>query len=125
MALVDAELIERLKIYFPKSRGKPRVDDQKVLGGITCVIRNGLRWKDLPKEYGPYKTVYNRFIRWSRRGIFTKIFQALADEELEKMAKNRMQILVMDSTHLKVHRTAASLQKKGLCRDTLNAQKAD
>lgn len=52
--------------YFPLSRGVPRVDDRRVVSGIIYVIRNGLQWKDAPRGYGPPKTLYNRFIRWSR-----------------------------------------------------------
>ena len=46
--------------------------------GIIFVIRNGLRWRDAPKDYGPHKTIYNRFIRWSRLGVFNRIFAELA-----------------------------------------------
>lgn len=70
--------LERLKPYFPMSHGKPRVDDRRVLSGIIHVIRNGLRWCDAPLAYGPYKTLYNRFIRWSRMGVFDRIFTDLA-----------------------------------------------
>jgi len=45
---------------------------------IVFCIRNGLRWRDVPPGYGPHKTIYNRFVRWSRLGIFNKIFAALA-----------------------------------------------
>ncbi|PTC01335.1 hypothetical protein C9975_02680 [Thalassospira xiamenensis] len=47
----------------------PRVDDQRVVSGIIHVIRSGLRWRDAPREYGPYRTFYNRFVRWSRLGV--------------------------------------------------------
>ena len=50
----------RLRPYFPKSHGVPRVDDRRVLSGIIFINRNGLRWCDAPKEYGPPKTLYNR-----------------------------------------------------------------
>jgi transposase len=93
---------------FPKARRKPRVDDRRVISGIVYVLRNGLRWRDAPKEYGPYKTLYNRFIRWSKGGVFAKI--------LQKLAKGNTNILMMDATHLKVHRTAASLRERGLRR---------
>lgn len=49
--LTDAQM-ERLKPFFPKSHGKPRVDDRRVLSGIIFINRNGLRWCDAPKEYG-------------------------------------------------------------------------
>jgi transposase len=53
----------RLRPYFPKSHGVPRVDDRRVLSGIIFINRNGLRWCDAPKEYGPPKTLYNRWKR--------------------------------------------------------------
>jgi putative transposase len=51
--------------FFPRSRGLPRVDDRRVISGIIYVIRHGLQWKDAPGGYGPHKTLYNRFVRWS------------------------------------------------------------
>jgi transposase len=56
------------------------VDDRRVVSGIIYVIRNGLRWRDAPAVYGPHKTLYNRFVRWSRMGIFDRIFADLAAE---------------------------------------------
>jgi hypothetical protein len=61
------EQMARLEPYFPKSHGKPRVDDRRVLSGITFINRNGLRWCDAPSEYGPHKTLYNRWKRWSEK----------------------------------------------------------
>jgi transposase len=66
--------------YFPLSRGVPRVDDRRVISGIIHVIRNGLRWQDAPEVYGPHKTLYNRFVRWSRMGVFCRIFESLVGE---------------------------------------------
>ena len=103
--------------YFPRSN-KPRVDDRRVISGILHVIRNGLRWVDAPKAYGPHKTLYNRFIRWSRKGIFENIFKALS----ARIGAPRH--LMIDATHLKAHRTAASLQKKGARRAASAARKA-
>ena len=65
-------------------------------------------WRDAPAVYGPPKTLYNRFIRWSRIGVFDRIFATLAGESA---ATNTVMI---DATHLRAHRTAASLLKKGL-----------
>ena len=100
--------LKRIQPYFPLSHGIPRTDDLRVVSGIVFVIKNGLRWRDAPKEYGPHKTLYNRFIRWSRMGVFNQIFACLAAEE------GLPERLIIDSTHLKAHRTAASLLKKGL-----------
>ena len=113
------EQIARIKRYFPRSHGIPRVDDRRVVSGIIYVIKHGLQWKDAPREYGPYKTLYNRFIRWSRMGIFNSIFL-----ELSKTAGNDGKIMI-DATHLKAHRTAASLLKKGLFPAVSDAQEVD
>ena len=74
------EQFNRIQPYFPRSHGVPRVDDHRVVSGIVFVIRNGLRWRDAPREYGPHKTLYNRFIRWSRMGVFDRIFASLAGQ---------------------------------------------
>src|SRR3954470_11560239 len=87
--------IQRIAPYFPLSHGVPRVDDQRVVSGIIHVLRNGLRWRDAPAEYGPHKTIYNRFVRWSRLGVFNRIFADLAGRAGEPDR------LMIDATHLK------------------------
>tara|TARA_R110000751_G_scaffold235114_2_gene336597 strand:+ start:4666 stop:4896 length:231 start_codon:yes stop_codon:yes gene_type:complete len=69
--------MKRIEPYFPLSHWIARVDDRRVLSGIIFVIRNGLRWRDAPSDYGPHKTIYNRFIRWSRLGVFNRILTEL------------------------------------------------
>ena len=115
--LSEAQM-RRIEPYFPLSHGIPRVDDRRIVSGIIFVIRNGLRWRDAPAGYGPHKTIYNRFIRWSRLGVFNRIFAELA----AKGGKPNQ--LMIDATHLKAHRTAASLLKKGLYPDVSGAPKA-
>jgi transposase len=116
--LLSEAQMRRIKPYFPRSHGVPRVDDRLVISGIVFVIRNGLRWRDAPRDYGPHKTIYNRFVRWSRLGVFNMIFAELA----RKAGKPRR--LMIDTTHLKAHRTAASLLKKGLFPDASGARRA-
>jgi transposase len=106
--LLSERQMARIAPQFPRSHGVPRVDDRRVVSEIVYVIRNGLQWKDAPKDYGPHKTLYNRFIRWSRLGVFDWIFAALSGEG------PRPERIMIDATHLKAHRTAASLLKKGL-----------
>jgi transposase len=106
--LLSETQLRRIEPYFPLSHGIPRVDDRRVLSGIIFVIRNGLRWRDAPAAYGPPKTLYNRLIRWSRLGVFDRIFEALAAQG------GKPDRLMIDATHLKAHRTAASLLKKGI-----------
>ena len=115
--LLSRAQMRRIEPYFPLSHGVARVDDRRVLSGIVFVIRNGLRWRDAPKAYGPHKTIYNRFIRWSRLGVFNQIFAELAGKS------GQPDRLMIDATHLKAHRTAASLLKKGLFPDVSGARK--
>ena len=72
------EPAERMRARCPKVRGKARSDDRGVLSGIIHVTRNGLRWRDAPAVYGPHKTLYNRFVRRSRLGVFARAFGDLA-----------------------------------------------
>ena len=106
LLLLSEAQMRRIEGYFPLSHGIPRVDDRRILSGIFFVLRNGVRWRDAPRDYGPHKTIYNRFIRWSRLGAFDRIFAELA--------KDGDGVLMIDATHIKAHRTAASLFKKGL-----------
>ena len=115
---LSEDQLAKVKPYFPLSHGVPRVDDRRVVSGIIFVIRNGLRWRDAPAEYGPHKTIYNRFIRWSRMGVFNRIFAALAAQG------GKPDQLMIDATHLKALRTAASLLKGGLSPDVSDAPRA-
>jgi len=101
------EQMSRLRPYFPKSHGKPRVDDRRVLSGIIFINRNGLRWSDAPREYGPPKTLYNRWKRWSDMGVFARIMTGLAAEGTDHKTS------MIDATYLKAHRAASSLRLKG------------
>ena len=115
--LLSEAQMRRIEPFFPLSHGIARVDDRRVISGIIYVIKNGLRWRDAPREYGPHKTIYNRFVRWSRLGVFDKIFSELA------RGGGKLKRLMIDATHLKAHRTAASLLKKGLFPGVSGAQK--
>lgn len=116
--LTEAQM-ERLRPFFPLSHGVPRVDDRRVLSGIIFINSNGLRWPDAPAAYGPAKTLYNRWVRWSRLGVFARILTELAAEGWE------IETVMIDATHLKAHRTASSLRgKKGVANASSGARKA-
>ena len=78
--LTPAQL-NRIKPHFPLSHGVPRIDDLRVISGIIHVIKRGLQWRDAPSDYGPHKTLYNRFVLWSRMGVFDRTFADLAASE--------------------------------------------
>ena len=116
--LTNAQM-RRLEPFFPKSRGRARVDDQQVLSGIIFVNRNGLRWRDAPSVYGPAKTLYNRWLRWSRMGVFARMLIELAAQG------QQTETLMIDATHLKAHRTASSLRgQKGALATSVAASSA-
>ncbi len=92
----------RLARYLPTdTRGKPRVDDRRVISGIVHVLISGGRWKDAPAVYGPRKTLYNRFRRWAAKEIWSDIFYALANTGGPPAA------LLIDSSAVRAHRCAA------------------
>ena len=64
------------------------------------MLRSGARWRDCPAEYGPYTTIYNRFNRWSRQGVWSEIFYALT-------GKSDVVTGAIDATYVKAHRSAA------------------
>ena len=80
--------------------GARRVDDRRVISGIVHVLKSGCRWKDCPAIYGPPTTIYNRFNRWSWKGLWGRIFAELvARAEIPKD-------LSLDSTAVRAHRSA-------------------
>jgi transposase len=88
-----------LEPLLPKSRKSARVDDRKIVNAIFYVLRTGMPWRDLPARYGPYTTAYNRFNRWSRRGIWKRVF--------DLASKSRDSLYLIDSTVVKAHRAAS------------------
>ena len=130
--LTEAQM-RQLRPYFPKSRGRARVNDLRVLSGIIFINRNGcmtfpavgpmrrpvdvsrherteprLRWCDAHVAYGPPKTPYNRWKRWRDMGVFAQMMMGLAEQAPDNKT------ISLDGTYLKAHRTASSLRlKKG------------
>lgn len=99
---LSEEQFARLNPLLPdKVRGVARVDDRRVISGIIHVLKSGGRWVDAPACYGPRKTLYNRFVRWAEKGIWQELFFALA------AAGGPPAEVLIDSTHMKAHRSAA------------------
>lgn len=92
----------RLEPFLPTdTRGVARVDDRRVISGIIHVLKSGGRWADAPGVYGPRKTLYNRFVRWAAKGVWTDIFHALAS------AGGPPAQVLIDSSAVKAHRCAS------------------
>src|SRR5215204_49321 len=88
-------------ILLPQNQsGAHRKDDRRIISGIIHVLKVGCRWQDCPAVYGPPTTIYNRFHRWARRGIWRQLFAALS-------VANPDGVQMIDSTTAKAHRSAA------------------
>jgi transposase len=88
--------------HLPRGKpGKPRVDDRRIISGILHMLKTGGRWRDVPPEYGPATTIYSRYNRWSRRGLWQRLFALMAASGPVPHE------LLIDSTHIKAHRSAA------------------
>ena len=87
-----------------KPRGVARVDDRRVLNGIFWILRSGSPWRDLPSRYGPHTTCYNRFRRWTKKGVWDQIMDAITDAY-------GGDVRMIDGTSVRVHHSAATLKK--------------
>jgi transposase len=108
---------KRIEPHLPTDvRGVERVNDRRVISGIVHVLKSGCRWCDCPPDYGPPTTIYNRFVRWARRGVWENLFRELAGNGRSTDTQ------MIDSTHVKAHRSAAG--GKGGSRSRLLAARA-
>ena len=102
--LSDAEWA-RIEPLLPRGRkGARRVDDRRVISGIVHMLRCGARWRDCPAEFGPYTTVYNRFNRWAKAGVWLRVFEALAQHSPDSLH-------LIDSSIVRAHQHAAGGKK--------------
>jgi transposase len=85
-----------------KPRGVPRVNDRRVLNGIFWVLRSGAPWRDLPEAIGPYTSCYNRFVRWRRAGVWSRIIDALA-------GAHDAAVQMIDTSIIRVHQHGACI----------------
>ena len=86
---------------LPHLGGKPRVDDRRIISGILHRYREGLRWRAVPAEYGPRTTLFNRFDRWSDKGIWQGLLAALV------ACHDPPEFAMVDSSAVRAHRSAA------------------
>src|ERR1700719_503403 len=94
-----------LEPLMPKSRKSARANDRKIMNAIFYVLRTGMPWRDLPDRYGPYTTVYNRFNRWRKAGIWDRLMDAIV-----KTHDGNVQMI--DSSIVRVHQHASGVKKR-------------
>ncbi len=90
--------------------GRPHVEHRRVMNGMFWVLCSGAPWRDLPERYGPWKTVYNRFNRWSKSGIINKIFNRLLSILDEKGLIDWAEIC-LDGSNIRASKDAAGAKK--------------
>ena len=101
---------ERIKNKLPLERkngaGRPAKDNRVMLNGIIYWLNTGIPWRDLPERFGPWGSVYTRFNRWTRKGVWDKAFAALIEQDIIDETT-----LMLDSTTIKVHQHASGVKK--------------
>jgi transposase len=101
-----------LAAQLPKSkgRGRPWQDHRRIINGILWRLRTGAPWRDLPSRYGPWQTVYDRFVRWQRDGTWDRL---LAHVQTRSDAVGAVVWEVsIDSTSIRAHQHAAGARKR-------------
>jgi transposase len=105
-AISDAEW-ERVKHLLPGRPGDTgwvARDNRLFLDAVLWIGKTGAPWRDLPERFGKWNSVWRRFDRWSRKGVWKKVFEVLCDPDLEW--------LILDSTVIRAHPHAAGAKKK-------------
>lgn len=114
-----------IRRFLPAERsgkaGRPWKSHRLVINGILFVLRAGIPWEDLPAEFGSYKTVYNRFRRWVKSGLWQRLFNALIDR-LRKEGGIDLELWCVDGTVIRAHRVASGARKEGATSEE-NAEK--
>jgi transposase len=108
-ALTD-EQWSRLQKILPRRRTGPTSDDRQFIDAVLYRAKTGVAWRDLPERFGPWKSVYNRFSNWARRGLWAEIFKAVRIE-VDDVAS------ILDGTSVRAHQDAAG--GKGGSNETL------
>ena len=103
---ISEERWEKIKGKLPCQPGYQgkRVDNRLFLNAVMFVAKCGIPWRDLPERFGNWNTVYTRFRRWAKKGVWQQVFKDMADKEVTT--------LLIDSTAIRVHQHASGALKK-------------
>ena len=104
---ITQEQYELIADAFPKPRGSIKVSNLDALNGILHILEQGCKWRALPKEFGPWHTIYMRMSRWAKTGVLQRVFERLLEEQIIDP-----QVLGLDSTSVKVHPDGHGAPKK-------------
>ena len=99
--------IAPLIIGRPDQKGSTGRDNRMFVEGVLWIVRTGSPWRDLPEVFGEWNSVFRRFSRWSAKGVWWRIFEALSDDP-------DFEYLIVDATIVRAHQHAAGAQKGAL-----------
>jgi transposase len=102
----DAEWEHLMPLLPPRKAGRVRADDRRILNAIRWKLATGAPWRDLPERYGPWQTVYTRFWRWSRSGLFDRLFAAI-QRQADAAGEIDWELHFVDGTVIRAHQHAA------------------
>jgi len=113
---LTSEQWERIQRLLPKQKtkkGRPAQDHRQLLNGIIWVLRTGAPWRDIPERYGKWTTIYSRFQRWRKSGVWDRMFAEL-QALLEQESNVDWEVHFIDSTTVRAHQHAAGAKKVAL-----------
>jgi transposase len=104
--LTDAEWERLQPLLPPRHAGRPRQDDRRILNAMLWKLATGVPWRDLPEWYGPWQTVYTRFRRWTRAGVWDRLLAAL-QRQADAAGALDWTVHFVDGTVIRAHQHAA------------------
>lgn len=110
------EMIADLMPTPSRRGGRPWRDHRQVLNGIMWILHTGAQWREMPERYGPWKSIYGRFRRWQRSGLFDRLLKRL-QVRLDKEGRIDWDLFCIDGTSIRASRSAAGAGKKGANRN--------
>lgn len=108
MELSEAHL-ERIRESLPVERGNVSMEVLNFLNAVLHVMENGCKWLRLPERFGNWHTIYTRMNRWSKNGVWDRVFARLQQEGVLKLG---LRVVSLDSTSVKVHPDGTGAEKK-------------
>ena len=105
--MLTNEQYEMIKPLLPPKRRPPKYKNKKVLDAVLYILKSGCAWRQLPKEYGHWHTIYTRFKRWSESGVMDRVFQ-----QLQKKKILGLRVIYLDSTTVRAHQASSGARKK-------------
>ena len=108
MEITEAHLA-RIRESLPVERGNVSMEVLNFLNAVLYVMENGCKWRRLPEHFGNWHTIYTRMNRWSKNGVWDRVFAKLQEEGVLSV---ELKVVSLDSTSIKVHPDGTGAEKK-------------